>query len=60
MASKEASNILLLPQVYDYKIDLEKLNDLGYSLLYKMTIAKLEKTKYYILDNLYKGFIELS
>ena len=60
MASKEASNILPPPRVYDYKIDLEKPNDLGYSPLYKMTTAELEETKRYVLDNLHKGFIEPS
>ena len=60
VASKEASNILPPPRVYDHKIDLEKPNDLGYSPLYKMTTAELEETKRYVLDNLHKGFIEPS
>jgi hypothetical protein len=60
VASKEASDVLLLYRLYDYKIDLEKQNELGYTLLYKMTTAELEETKHYLLDNLYKGFIEPS
>jgi hypothetical protein len=60
VASKEASNTLLLHRVYDYKIDLEKENELGYTPLYKMMTAELEETKQYLLDNLYKGFIEPS
>jgi hypothetical protein len=60
VVSKEASNTLLLHQVYDYKIDLEKENKLGYTPLYKITTAELEETKQYLLDNLYKGFIEPS
>jgi hypothetical protein len=58
--SKEASDILLLYRVYDYKIDLEKPNELGYTPLYKITIAELEETKHYLLDNLNKGFIKPS
>ena len=60
IASKEASNMLLPHRIYNYRIDLTKLNKLGYSPLYKMTTAELEETKRYILDNLYKGFIEPS
>jgi hypothetical protein len=60
VASKEASDTLLPHRVYDYKIDLEKPNGLGYTPLYKMTTAELEETKRYLLDNLNKGFIEPS
>jgi hypothetical protein len=51
---------LLLYYIYNYWIDLTKLNKLGYSPLYKIITAELEETKRYILDNLYKGFIEPS
>ena len=57
IVSKEASDTLLLHRSYNYKIKLEKLNTLGYSLLYKITTLELKKTKHYLLDNLYKGFI---
>jgi hypothetical protein len=60
IVSKEASNVLLLYWSYNYKINLEKLNELGYIPLYKITTTELEETKHYLLDNLYKGFIELS
>ena len=60
VASKEASNVLPPHRPYDHKIELEKPNTLGYSPLYKMTTAELEETKRYLLDNLYKGFIEPS
>ena len=57
IVSKEASDTLLLHRSYNYKIKLGRLNTLGYSLLYKMTTLELKKTKRYLLDNLYKGFI---
>jgi len=57
---KEISDTFLLYYLYDYKIVLEKPNNLGYSLLYKLTIEELEKTKRYFLDNLNKGFFKLS
>jgi hypothetical protein len=60
VASKEASNVLLPHCIYDYRIDLTKPNELGYSPLYKITTAELEETKRYILDNLHKGFIKPS
>ncbi|EKD11955.1 polymerase [Drepanopeziza brunnea f. sp. 'multigermtubi' MB_m1] len=58
---KAASNVLALYKLYDYKIELfeEKEKALPYSLLYKMSILKLELTKAYFIDNLNKGFIEL-
>jgi hypothetical protein len=58
--SKKVSDTFLLYCLYNYKIILEKPNDFGYSLLYKLTIKELEKTKRYFLDNLNKGFFELS
>jgi hypothetical protein len=57
---KEISDTFLLYCLYNYKIILEKPNNFRYSLLYKLTIKKLEKTKRYLLDNLNKGFLELS
>ena len=57
---KKISDTFLLYCLYNYKIILEKLNNFGYSLLYKLTIEKLKKTKRYFLDNLNKGFFKLS
>ena len=57
IVSKEASDTLPLHWSYNHKIKLEKLNTLGYSLLYKMTTLELKETKHYLLDNLHKGFI---
>ena len=37
IVSKEALNTLPLHRPYDHKIELEKLNTLSYSPLYKMT-----------------------
>ncbi|EKD12128.1 polymerase [Drepanopeziza brunnea f. sp. 'multigermtubi' MB_m1] len=59
--SKAASNVLALYRPYDYKIELLERGEkaLRYSLLYKMSILKLELIKAYFIDNLNKGFIEL-
>ena len=57
---KKVSDTFLLHCLYDYKIVLEKPNDLEYSPLYKLTTEELKKTKRYLLDNLNKGFFELS
>jgi hypothetical protein len=38
-------NKLLLHWLYNYRIDLEGDNNLGYSLLYKMTTKELEIVK---------------
>jgi hypothetical protein len=57
---KSKSDKLPLYQLYNYKIELEGDNTLGYSLLYKMTIAELETVKEYLIDNLDKGFIKAS
>jgi hypothetical protein len=43
--SKEASDILPLYCAYDHHIQLEKLNTLSYSPLYKMTTKELEEVK---------------
>jgi hypothetical protein len=51
---------LLSHQLYNHKIELKGNNTLGYSLLYKMTTAKLETVKEYLIDNLDKGFIKAS
>jgi hypothetical protein len=58
--SKSKSDKLLPHRLYDHKIELEGDNTLGYSLLYKMTIAELKTVKEYLIDNLDKGFIEAS
>ncbi|KIM92573.1 hypothetical protein OIDMADRAFT_139458, partial [Oidiodendron maius Zn] len=34
--------------------------NLGFRLLYYITIEELEEIKYYLIKNLYKGFIESS
>jgi len=60
VASKEALDLLPPHRLYDYVIDLEGPNTLGYSPLYKMTTAELEETKRYLTENLCKGFIEPS
>ncbi len=58
--SKQASDTLPLYWPYDYKIKLVKDVDLGFSPLYKITIEELETVKEYLVNNLYKGFIEPS
>jgi hypothetical protein len=60
--SKAASNILLPHQPYDYKIEIEsdKENALSYTPLRKQSIAKLQATKQYLVNNLAKGFIKPS
>jgi hypothetical protein len=47
---------------YDYKIEIkpDKENVLGYTPLREQSIAELQATKQYIVDNLAKGFIEPS
>jgi hypothetical protein len=58
--SKEASDILPPHCIYDHQIILDQPNTLGFSLFYKIITLELEETKYYLLDNLAKGFIEPS
>ena len=60
MFSKQAFNTLPPHRYYDYKVELENLHDLGYSLLYKITSEELLAVKEYISENLYKGFIKHS
>jgi hypothetical protein len=60
MFSKNKSDKLLLYQLYNYKIKLKSNNTLGYSLLYKITTAKLKTVKKYLINNLNKGFIKAS
>ncbi|EED15745.1 retrovirus polyprotein, putative [Talaromyces stipitatus ATCC 10500] len=45
---------------YNYKIELEKPNELSYNSLYKMSRDELEAAQEYIIDNLNKGFLEPS
>ena len=47
-------------RLYDYKIQLEANNSLGFSPLYQQTTEELKATKQYLIDNLYKGFIKPS
>jgi hypothetical protein len=57
---KSKSDKLPSHRLYDHKIELEGDNTLEYSLLYKITTAKLETVKEYLINNLDKGFIEAS
>ena len=51
----------LLPYwLYDYKIQLEADNNLGFHLLFKQSLEELLATKQYIVENLRKGFIDYS
>jgi transposase InsO family protein len=60
--SKAASDVLPPHRRYDHKIELENgtESDLGYSPLHQQSLDELRATKQYIVDNLYKGFIESS
>ncbi len=60
--SKAASDMLPPHRPYDHKIEIEpdKENVLGYTPLREQSIAELQATKQYIVDNLAKGFIEPS
>ena len=58
--SKEQSNTLPPYRPYDYHIELEGPNTLGFSPIYKITTEELLAVKEYILENLHKGFIEHS
>ena len=60
--SKTASDILPLYWLYNYKIEIkpDKENTLGFSPLCQQFTAKLQAIKQYIVENLYKGFIEPS
>ncbi len=60
--SKAVFNIFLPHQLYDYKIEIEpdKENTFGFSPLRQQSTVKLQATKQYIINNLYKGFIEPS
>jgi hypothetical protein len=57
---KSKSDKLPLHQLYNHKIKLKGDNTLRYSLLYKITIAKLKTVKEYLINNLDKGFIKAS
>jgi hypothetical protein len=60
MFSKSKSDKLPLHRLYNYKIKLKNDNALRYSLLYKITTAKLKTIKKYLINNLDKGFIKAS
>jgi hypothetical protein len=57
---KNKSDKLPLHRLYNYKIELKNDNTLRYSLLYKITTAKLKTVKKYLINNLDKGFIKAS
>ena len=57
MFSKFASDQLVLHRLYNYKIQLEGENNLGFSPLYNYNLEELQAIKKYITENLYKGFI---
>jgi hypothetical protein len=46
--------------LYNYKIKLERENNLGFSPLYNYNLEELQTIKKYITDNLQKGFIVLN
>ena len=58
--SKAASDRLPLYRSYDYYIQLESENTLGYSPLWYQSTDKLKAIKQYLLENLDKGFIKPS
>ena len=60
--SKAASDMLPPHRPYDHKIEIEqdKGSTLSFSPLYPQSIAELQATKQYLIDNLNKGFIEPS
>ena len=49
---------LVLYYPYNLKIELEKDQDLGFSPLQHYTLEELWTMKQYLVENLYKGFIE--
>ena len=59
---KAAFNILPPHRLYDYKIKIKlgKEDTFGYSPLHQQSMAELQATKQYLIDNLDKGFIKPS
>jgi hypothetical protein len=57
MFSKQESDKLPDYKSYDHHIELTGDQELGYSLLYQITLKELEAAQEYILENLNKGFI---
>ena len=59
---KAVSNILPPHRPYNYKIEIKpgKEDTLGYSPLRQQSMAELQATKQYLIDNLDKGFIKPS
>jgi hypothetical protein len=58
--SKSKSDKLPSHWLYNHKIKLKNNNTFKYSLLYKITTAKLKTVKKYLINNLDKGFIKAS
>jgi hypothetical protein len=58
--SKAVSDQLAPYWLYDYKIQLEGENNLGFSPLYNYSLEELQAIKKYITENLQKGFIASS
>ena len=58
--SKAVSDQLVPYQLYNYKIQLERKNNLEFSPLYNYNLEELQAIKKYITENLYKGFIASS
>jgi hypothetical protein len=56
------SNTLLFYWLYNHKIEIEpdKENTFSFRPLRQQFTAELQATKQYIVENLYKGFIEPS
>jgi hypothetical protein len=55
--SKAALDQLPPHRLYDYKIQLEGENNLGFSPLYNYNLEELQTMKKYIIENLRKGFV---
>jgi hypothetical protein len=55
--SNTVSDQLVPYWLYNYKIQLERENNLGFSLLYNYNLEELQTIKKYITDNLQKRFI---
>jgi hypothetical protein len=55
--SKAVSDQLVPYRLYNYKIQLEGENNLGFSPLYNYSLEELQAIKKYITENLQKGFI---
>ncbi len=57
----KSDKLFLYRSKMDYKIEINgNIDDLSYSLLYKIFINELKAYKKYLIDNLRKGFIKSS